>query len=497
MTEAPEPEEARARGDKTVVRKSVSGMLWSYVSFFATKMLSLISLLILARFLSPADFGVMALTIAVIGYFEIVSRIGLGSALISAREQVAETANAVFFFSMLLSGLMALALWLSSEGIAGFMNEPQLVDVLNVIAVTVIISGLPTVSDSLLQKELQFKRKLVPEVMRGLVKGLLSIALALLGFGVWSLVYGYLAGTAVFAVVSIAMRPWRPTGLPRLDVTKRAFLFGINMFTAQLINMIPQTLDNILVGKILGTSSLGIYALAYRIPELCLKTFTAVAMRVVHPIMAEIQTEPEQLRRYYYGYMRYFALMTLPCGAVLATLSDPLVRVLYSPDWYGMITPMMYLSIAFAIWTLRLLPGSIYKAINRTDLMLRVSIYNLPIFVLGLWLSVPYGIDMVSRAQVAIAIASMFPGYAILRSVIGVTLPETFEALLPGVTCAVAVATASIAAQMGVHGGALIELLAGLAAAGLAYLVSARLMAPEVYKELLRMRPKRLARKRA
>lgn len=496
MIDELDPQDDRRHGERLVVKKSISGMLWSYLSFFATKLLSLVSLLILARFLTPADFGVMALTVVVIGYFEIVSRIGLGSALISARDQVQETANAVFFFSMALSSAMAGILWLSAEQIATFMDQPKLLEVLNVVAIAVIISGIPTVSDSLLQKELQFKRKLVPEVSRGLVKGLLSIALAFMGFGIWSLVYGYLAGTTVYAVVSIIMRPWRPTGFPKLDVAVRAFRFGINMFTAQLINMVPQTLDNILVGKLLGASALGVYSLAYRLPELCLKTFTAVAIRVVHPIMAEIQTEPEQLRRYYYGYMRYFALLTLPCGAALATLSDPLVKVLFNPHWYSMITPMTYLSIAFAIWTLRLLPGSIYKAINRTDLMLRVSLYNLPIFVLGLWFAVPYGIDMVARAQVGIAIASCFPGYAILRSVIAVSLPDTLESLLPGVTCAVATAAAAVAAQLSIDTAPLVELLVGATAAGLAYMLSARLMAPEVFRELMRMLPKRFVRKR-
>ena len=476
--------------------KSVTNVFWAYVSFLATKVLNLVSIVILARYLTPAEFGVMAICLALMGYFEIVSQFGMGQALISARDRVERTASAVFVCGILISGAIAGALWLSSGWIAATYREPLLEDLLAVLALSLLIGALTTVHNSLLYKELQLRRKVVPDIVRGVTKGVVSIVLALLGFGVWSLLWGYLAGALAGGVALVAMRPWLPTVLPDLRSVRFVLGFGLNLIGAELINATPRLLDNLLIGRVLGAAPLGIYALAFRIPELGIKTFTNVAGSVLHPIMSLIQGDPQALRTYYYDALRYCALLMFGGGAAIVVLADPLVRVLYEPRWYGMILPMQLLAVALAIGTLNMVPGKVFKAMSRTDLLFRVALINLPVFVALIWLSVPYGIEAVAFAQIVLAIVRYVPTYVALKRIMDVSVRETLRALMPAVACALGAAAATLVALRLELPGEPARLALAAAVFAIAYLALVRLIAPEVLQVAGRMVLRRRRRRR-
>lgn len=469
---------------KSTVAESVDNIFWAYLSFFSTKVLNLAAIVILARYLTPAEFGLMAICLAVIGYFEIMSQFGMGAALISARERVEEVASAVLLCGLATSLALALLLWQAAGPIARAYGEPALAELLAVIALALVVRATTAVNMSFLFRELRLRDKLMPDIVRGLVKGGVGIALAIAGLGVWALVWGYLAGSVAASLTLAFVRPWRPSVRPGPDTIVWVLRFGSHLILTETINATPRLLDNLLVGKVLGAAALGIYSLAFRIPELGIKTFTNVAGTVLHPMMSKIQGDADALLAYYYGALRYCALLMFGCGAAIAVLADPLVRVLYSPQWYGMIVPMQLLSAAFAIGTLNMVPGNALKALSRTGLMARASLINLPFFVAAIWLAVPYGIEAVALAQVAVAAFRFVPVYVMLRRAIPVTVARTAATLVPGLVCAGAGTVAAILAQRLATGGPLPDLTAGTLAFALAWVAVARLVSPEAYAEL-------------
>ena len=200
------------------LNESVRNIAWAYASFFCTKVLNLISVIILAWYLDPVDFGLMAICLALMGYFEIISQFGMGAALISAQDRIEETATAVLIFGLTLSiGLVAIV-WLTAEPIAEWYGDPRLADLLPIVAVAMLVTALTTVNSSFLYRELRLKAKIVPDVARGLTKGLVAIVLAVLGYGIWALLFGHLAGAIVGAIVTLIVRPGAPpsgrTGRP-------------------------------------------------------------------------------------------------------------------------------------------------------------------------------------------------------------------------------------------------------------------------------------------
>lgn len=464
------------------IQKSVSNIFWAFLSFGATKLLNLVAIIVLARLLSPNEMGLMALCLVVMAYFEILSRFGLGAALISSgqiEQDVTDTSNAVFFLSMVFASLMALLAFASAGALAGFFEQPMLAPMLKVLCIAMLIEALGTVNNALLQKGLQFKQKIIPDTMRGLIKAIVSISLAFAGFGVWSLVFGYLAGAVVFCLALWWVRPWRPDAVPTWTTCRPVLRYGLALIGAETVNSLNRNLPMLLIGKLLGASALGVFNLAYRIPELAIRSFSLVASTVTHPIMAEMRDDNHSLREYFYACLRYFSLLTFPGGVAIAVVSPALVVVLYSPVWYDMIRPMQFLSIAFALATVNILPGAIYKAISRTELMLRVSLINLPITVIAFSVAVNYGLTAVAVTEMCVAVVAFLPNLIILRRCIGISFRQSASCVLPGIVCAASTAAFGSLGYF-LFDTAPAQLCASLGLMAVGYLAALAVVAPEM-----------------
>ncbi|WP_353471263.1 lipopolysaccharide biosynthesis protein [Salipiger sp. H15] len=456
-------------------------LFWAYLSFTSTKLLNFVAVIIITRYVDPGEFGLMAICLAIMGYFEIVSKFGLGAALISVKDRQEETANAVFFCAMLSSGLMALLLWLSAGTISRIFESPELTPLLGTVCLVLVIRAASSVHISLLYRELSLRKKLIPDVAQGIVKGVVSIVLAMMGYGVWALVIGYVAGTAVATLTTFWMRPWKPSALPDWPTVRYVMGYGSFLIGAETINSTPRLLDNLLVGKFLGPAALGIYAIAYRIPELAIKSFTSVAGTVLHPVMSKMQTDPSQLAKYYYQSLRYCALLMFGVGAAIAVLAEPTVHVLYTEKWYDMVAPMQFIAAALAVSTLNMVPGGLLKAVSRTDLMFRVALFNLPVFVILLAAAIPFGITAVAAAQLVLGFVRFFPTYLATKRVMDVSAGKVFEALRPALICAGAASLATLLILHWHTGSELMRLLSGAATFTSVYLIALRLVLPQAF----------------
>ena len=380
--------------------------------------------------------------------------------------------------------------------VAGLFGQPALGEILRFLSFSLLLESFAQVHNSLLQRELKFRAKMMPEVARGLVKGVLSIGLAMGGFGVWSLVYGHIAGTLVWTTTLMIVHPWRPSQLPKRAMLLTAARYGANMVVGAIINAILRTFDQLLISKVLGPAALGLYALAQRMPQLALRTFGMEANKVLHPVMSQLQPDPASLQRYYYGLVRYFALVIFGLGAILASITSPLIHLIYRPEWHGMIVPMQLLSLAFALGVLNHLPGTVYKAINRSDLFLYIALINLPFAVMILWLVVPYGIEAVALAQIVLVFVLYVPNFVMLRRSIGVEALPTLRAAVPGLLCAAAAAAGGALASFATPDPGLLQLFATTLGAFGAYLLGLWRLGPEVFAEVLRIVGRKLAKMR-
>ncbi len=412
-------------------QQAIHGTFWIYLSFVAGKSLTFVTTIILARLLVPEQFGVMGYCIIAIQYLDILSSFGMETALISRRNRFDEAANATFFVSIAINLLLFAATWAVSPAIAAFFREEAVIELIGVLALTLPINALGIVPRAIIQRNLKFKLNLWSNLSRNFVKGAVAILLAWQGFGVWSLVYGQIAGELTDVAILWSLVRWRPTFKVELSVTTEILQYGIHIVGAGIIGALLTNVDYIFVGRILGASALGYYTLAYRVPELLIRNFNTVIDKVSMPVISKFQTDIPALRSVYLRYINYLALFVFPAGLGLALIADIFIKTFYTSDWLPSIIPMQVIAVALSISAIGYVPGVLYKANNRPDILTKLAFFKLPFAVVVLWLGTQAGIIGVAIAQLALATFNLTLDSLMVTHIVKLHLGDIAKALQP------------------------------------------------------------------
>lgn len=421
---------------------AIKGTLWEYSSFALGKALAFVSTVILARVLAPEHFGVVGYCLVAIQYLDILNTFGMDSALISRHDKTTEAANAAFVVGLMTSGALLAVAWLSAPAIANFFNEPEVAPLFRVLALTLPITALGVVPHGFIKKRLQFRAKLVPDLSRTVIKGGLSIALALLGYGIWSLIWGQVVGELTSTAIFWALAKWKPTGAFDRQVTREMLSFGLHLIVVGIIGALLSNADYLFVGRLLGAAALGYYTLAYRVPELIINNLNYVVARVAHPVLSQAQLDAGKLNQLFYGYVRYISMFTLPAGVGLALIAPAFIRAFYTDKWEPSIGVMQGISIAIGIASIGHIPGVLYKAVNRPEILTRLAWVKLP-YTLGiLWFATRWGIAGVALGQIVIAVFNVSLDVWMVGRVVKAPVAKTLSAIGPALVSTTAMGLA-------------------------------------------------------
>jgi O-antigen/teichoic acid export membrane protein len=443
--------------------KTVKGVVWNYISFASGKFLTFISTIILARLLAPEQFGLVAMSLLAIQYLDAIGDLGVSAALVYQRDNLERAKNVAFIISVLSGlGLGALA-FLGAPAFAAFYEEPAIVPMLQVLALSVVITALGQTHMTLLTKELKFRQKLLPDLSRSLAKGLSSIALALLGWGAWSLIWGQVLGAITVTAVLWAVVRWRP----RLEwdgpLARTMLGYGSQIMLIQMLSVVWATADYIIVGKLLGRVDLAYYQQAFRVTDLLIINIAFVVGRVLFPSYAKINHDVELLRKGYLSTVRYIALFTLPLSVGVAAVAPLFVSQVFGPQWVAMTPALQLLALRAGISTLSFNSGHMLRAVGRPNIVNYQMVAKLGVLVAVVWLTVPYGFVAVAAGQVGVAVFSMLLDFLTMRGVIQVSLLSIAQQVWPALA-----ATAGMGAIVWLAVGAVPAAwaLAGLLGAG-------------------------------
>jgi PST family polysaccharide transporter len=417
--------------DGDIARKAVRAVAWNYLAWFLGKAVVLISTAVLARLLTPDDFGLVGFATVAIAYLAVLQDLGLGAALIQRRDDVEEAADTVFTLNLLvgagLAGIMALA----APSVASFFDEPAVTPLVRALSAVLVLNALATTHTALLERELSFARKLVPDVGSAIVKGAVGIALALGGFGAWSLVWGQLAGAVAVVVLSWAVLPWRPRIRIHRAIVGSLTRFGGAVLAADLVHAVVANLDYVVVGKVLGGTALGIYVLAYRLPELLLLGIVRVLNRAVFPAFSSVQDRSATLRRGFLATVRYVPLVVVPIGIGLVLAADPIVRALLGDQWVEAIPVMRIITLSALVASSMVSDGDIYKATGRPEILARFAVLKLVLLVPALIVAAGHGLVWVAAAHLGTTIVvKIWRAWAAAR-IVGVGWSELASAIRP------------------------------------------------------------------
>jgi O-antigen/teichoic acid export membrane protein len=412
--------------------KTVRGIFWSYLSFIGGKGMTLVTTIILARLLLPEQFGLMGYCLIVIQYLDIINAAGMESALIARRDHIEEAANAAFIVNTILGILTFGTSWLISPSVALFFHEEQLITLLRVLALTLPISSLGMVPNALLQRDLRFRTKLIPDIFRNIIKGGASIILALSGFGVWSLVLGQIIGVVTGVIIVWWVTGWKPTWNFHPGVNRAIMLYGINILILDFAGVFSNNIDYLFVGRILGTTALGYYSMAFRIPELIIVSLNNVVGIVSFPALAKTQSDYQGMRAFYFSYIRFLSIIVFPIGVGLSLTTPFFIPLFFSSKWEPAIIPTALISIAMAIMAIGYVPGVLYKAINRPEILNYLALVKVPIMVAILFFATRWGINGVATSQIFIGIILVTLDTIIANIMMKYQLIDLIKAIIPG-----------------------------------------------------------------
>lgn len=414
-----------------IVRKAAHGVLWNFVAYGATKGLVLISTSILARILSKDDFGLVAVAMVAINYLGIVKDLGLGVALIQRRGSIDEAADTVFTTNLILGILLSLALIPAAPLVAAYFNEPEIIPVVRWLGVSFFINALGSVHIVLLQRDLYFKRKLVPDLGNALVKGIISIVFALAGYGVWALVFGQLLGATVSAILVWIVVPFRPRLTINYALTKDLIKFGVSITGTDALSTVTENLPAMIIGRANGVAILSIYSFAYRLPEMLIMNSLWVLGGVAFPAFSSIQDQPEQLRKGFLATIRLISIIVVPISLGMLIAADPIIHVLFGPKWLEAIPVLRVLAIFGLVYSIGFHVGGIYKAIGRPDILFKLSIFTLGITLPALIFGTRYGLIGVAISQLLAMLIIRTVSLTIATKLVNVSFLDIIKEMLP------------------------------------------------------------------
>lgn len=428
----------------SIGRQAASGAIWNYAAFLVSKGLLFVATLVLARLLTPAEFGLVGMALLVITLLDILRDFGIGSALIYRQEGGQAAANISFYLSIGIGVLLFAGNFFLAPLAAGFFKTSETATVtglLQVLGLSLLFASAGSTHDALLQKSIDYRRRMIPEVGRTLIKGGLQVGLAFMGFGVWSLVIGQVVGEACATILLWVVMPWRPSFEFRRELLRPMLGYGAQIALVGGLGTLLADVDYLVIGAMLGEAALGFYTLAFRIPELLINNLAQAVSTVAFPVAARLQSEMSALRSAYLKMQRYMLAILAPLGFGLCAVTPALVHILFGDRWEPAIPVMQILSIYMLLGGINHWPGVVYKAVGKPGILNILSLVKLVMLVPAVWWGAAnYGIVGVAWAQLIVRMLGIVIDMRVVADFVGVSVWSNVRALVPSLLSSVLMA---------------------------------------------------------
>lgn len=427
----------------TLGRMTARAAVWAFTSTAGTKLITLVGLALLARLLAPAEFGLLAFAMTYIATAETIGDLGSGVALVYWPDRRHDAAQVTFIVNM-VSGLAWGALTLAiAPFVANFFQSPAGTPIVRLLAVSFILKFLGNTHDALAQKDLAFRKRLIPDLGLAAIKAGVALVLAYQGFGAYSLAWGHIAGTGIRTLLLWIAIPWRPTLQIPYDLFKPMLRYGRGIIYANVLSVISHHADLAIVGRMLGVTALGLYQMATKVPEATIIVILWVTSKILFPAFSKLHAAGASLHRPYILATKYVAAVTIPAATGLSILATPAILVAFGPKWTAAAPILSALAISAALRGIGTQAGDLLKAAGHTGLHARLSTIKIlpavPLMILGastgnaMYVGAALAVSSAFNSALDIGVTSRVM-HIPLRDVAVACLPSVIASAVMGVT---------------------------------------------------------------
>jgi teichuronic acid exporter len=423
--------------------RSMAALGWSAIDVAGRQGIQFIVTLVLARLLSPAEFGIigmLSLFIALAGSFV---DSGFGSALIQRRQVTEADKSSVFYFNTAVGAVMALALFAAAPWISEFYREPILAPLTRWMALNLFIDSLGVVQMALLTRSLNFRTSCKAGILASIISGAVAVWMAWRGFGVWSLVAQTLISNAIFTGLIWGWCPWKPVLQFRAESLRSLFGFGSRLLASGLLNTFFDRIQLTVIGKAFSAAELGYYTRAFSTQQFPVSLLSMVVYRVTFPVFSQASHDTALLRRGVQRALISLMIPTLPMMLGLAVVARPFVLVLLGAKWLPCVPYLQILSITGALWPVHVINLNTITAVGRSDLFLRLEVVKKVLIALGILCTFRINVLAMVWAVLVVSVAGVVVNTYYTKFLIGYGLLSQLVDLAP--FAAISVFTSALA----------------------------------------------------
>lgn len=377
-------------------QKTIKGLFWSFGSQGGRQVIQFIITIILARLLTPYDFGLIGMVTVITGFVTVFGDLGVGKTLIYKQDLTDDHLSSAFWINVVFGVFLTVLLIFLASAIALFYKQPELKAIFMVMSFNFIFASFTIVQQSLLAKKMDFKSLTIREIVAIAFSGVLGIICAMIGFGVWSLVVQALAYTVTNGIMLWLLSPWRPKFKISFSAIRSMFQYSSDVTGFGIFAYLARNIDYLIIGRFLGPQVLGLYTLAYRLMFLPLNNVTFVVTKVMFPAFSQLQQDLPRVRRAYLKMVKYISIVTFPLMCGLFVLAPEFIQFVYGEKWLAVIPLVQVMCICGMAQSIYSTTPSIFLSQGKSRQLLWISIFNCLIVALTIIVGLPGGIYRVA-----------------------------------------------------------------------------------------------------
>jgi len=469
-----------------IKKKTIQGIFWSGLQNWGSQAGSFIIFLILARLLTPEAFGLVALANVLINFMQIFLNQGFAQVLIQKQDLESQDINTVFWTQVFTGCLLTTITFFSAILISKVFHQPSLIPILQILSLVFIVNAFSQTQASLLRRDFKFKVLATRSLLGIIIAGIVGVVMALLGYGVWSLVSQQLTYELMGVIVLWTASNWRPKWQFSWITLTEIFSFSINVLGYKMMEFFNQKTDNLLVGYFLGEVALGYYAISHRILEVMTQLLIGTLNQVALPTFSRLQKDSQGFIAAYYRITQFTSLIAFPVFFAVIILSPELLVSLFGQKWTNAIPILQIIPLVGILHAITFSQRSAFVALGKPILQFKLGLLNAVLNIIACLIALQWGILAVATAYV-LSDYLVFPlGQWLLSQLIPLTWKTYLSQFIAPITCTAIMIFTLLGTQRIFlsHSYPLLNLVIASLLGTIAYILSFFLLFPQLFQQI-------------
>lgn len=393
---------------ESLKNKTIKGVGWSAADALLGQGVTFIVGLVLARLLSPDEYGLIGICLIFTTVLNGIVDSGFSNALIRKKDVTDEDYNTMFTTNMAISIVLYVLLFISAPFVSDFFHRVELTALVRVTGLILFFNALSITQVTILTKNIDFKTKTKASLVSAIISGVIGIAMAFMGYGVWSLVAQQLSKQLLYTLCLLVLSKWWPKFTFYKDSFKYMWGFGWKLLASGILNNVWNQLYQVVIGRCYTSSTLGHYTRANEYASIFSSNLTSIVQRVSYPVLAEIQDDKERMVLGYRKVIKVTMFVTAVCMISLGAVSEPLIYTLIGSKWHEAATYLPLICISMSLYPLHAINLNILQVLGRSDIFLYLEIFKKIVGLLPLVIGIFYGIYNMLLASILTGIISLY-----------------------------------------------------------------------------------------